>query len=73
MDTELPYTAGELKVSGILWDAQGRSSVLINNQVLVIGEFVSGFKVVDIARDSVSVSKDGREYIIRLSIEQKER
>lgn len=73
LDSELPYSFGELKVTGILWDSEGKSSALINNKVVAIGESISGFMVKDISKDSVTVSKGGKEYIIRLSTEKKER
>jgi hypothetical protein len=64
------YSSDELEVSGILWDPEGKSSALINNQIAAVGEVVFGFLVKDITKDAVTLTKDGKEYIIRLSIEQ---
>jgi hypothetical protein len=64
------YSSDELEVSGILWDPSGKSSALINNQIAAVGEVIFGFMVEDITKDAVTLSKDGKEYIIRLSIEQ---
>ena len=70
LDTELVYSSDELKLSGILWDPQGRSSCLINNQILEVGEVIGGFTVVEITKNSVLLSKEGKEHIIRLSEEE---
>ena len=58
LETELDYSSGELNLSGILWDPQGKSSALINNQIVGIGESVCGFMVKDITKDSVTISRD---------------
>ncbi|MFX0211382.1 MAG: hypothetical protein ACFFDT_35715, partial [Candidatus Hodarchaeota archaeon] len=61
----------ELKLFGILWDPKGESSVLINDQIMREGESISGFVVQSIERDSVVIYKNGKEYIMRLSVEEK--
>jgi hypothetical protein len=71
-ESELPYYSGELKLTGILWDSQGDSSCLINNQIAKVGDSISGFVVENITKDSVTISKEGRNYIMRLSAEQKQ-
>ena len=63
------YSSDELSLSGILWDPQGRSSCLLNNQIVKVGESVYGFTIKNITKDSVTVSKEGKEYIIRVSTE----
>ncbi len=68
-DSEELISSDELNLSGILWDPKGRSSCLINNQIIKLGESIYGFKIKNIAKDSVIVSKEGEEYIIRLSTE----
>jgi hypothetical protein len=68
-DTE--YSGG-LNLSGILWDPQGKSSALINAQVLRIGESINGFKIKEITKNSVTISKEGKNYILRLFIEEGE-
>ncbi|MCQ9208024.1 MAG: DUF2531 family protein [Omnitrophica bacterium] len=72
LGAERPYSSGVLNLSGILWDSQGKSSALINNQVVKIGESISGFTIENITKDSVTLSKDGKEYTIELSIEKEE-
>ena len=72
LDTEVLYSSDEVKLSGILWDPQGESSVLINNQIVKIGESVNGFTLERITKDSITISKHGKEYTIRLSIKGKE-
>lgn len=70
LDTGLTYSFDELELSGILWDPQGKSSALINDQIVTRGESVYGFKIKTITKDSVIFSKEGKEYILKLSIEK---
>lgn len=70
-DTTL-LSPDELSLSGILWDPQGKSSALINNQMVTVGKFIYGFIIKDIAKDSVTLFKDGKEYVIKLSQQGKE-
>ena len=72
LETELVYSSSELQLSGILWDPQGKSSALINNQVVKVGESIFGFVINDITKESVVVSKDNQEFILRVSVEGKE-
>lgn len=72
LDTGTLYSFDELKLFGILWDPEGKSSALINDEVLAVGEAISGFVVQDITKDKVVIYKNGKEYIMRLSIEEKE-
>ena len=70
LDTESSDSSAELRLSGILWDPQGKSSCLINNQIVKVGESVSGFMIKSITKDTVTLSKDSKECILRLSIEE---
>ena len=70
LDNEEFCTFDDLNLSGILWDPEGKSSALINNQIVKIGESIGGFKVTNVTKDSVVLFKDGKEYIMRLSIEE---
>ena len=69
-DSEEFCTFDDLNLSGILWDPEGKSSCLINNQIVKIGDSIGGFKVTNVTKDSVMLFKNGKEYILRLSIEQ---
>jgi type II secretory pathway component PulC len=64
--------SGGLKLSGILWDPQGQSSALINTQVLRIGESINGFVIKKITKNSVTISKEGKNYILRLFVQEGE-
>jgi len=70
LEADVVYSSDELNLSGILWDPQGRSSCLINDQVARIGESIYGFTIKNITKDSVAISKNGKEYILKLSIEE---
>jgi len=72
LSAELHYSSGELDLFGILWDPRGDSSALINNEVVKVGESISGFIIKDITEDSVTVSKDGKEHLIKVIVEQEE-
>lgn len=68
LKTELLYSSSELQLSGILWDPQGKSSALINNQVVKVGESIFGFVIKDITKESVIVSKDNQEFILKVPV-----
>lgn len=72
LETELLYSSSELQLSGILWDPQGRSSALINNQVVKVGETIYGFTIKDITKEAVVISNGNQEFILRVSIKEKE-
>ena len=69
LEADVIYSSDELNLSGILWDPQGKSSCLINDQIVRAGESIYGFTVKNITKDSVTISKDGREFILKLSNE----
>ncbi|MFH1045463.1 MAG: hypothetical protein V1727_00680 [Candidatus Omnitrophota bacterium] len=58
------YSSNELRVSGILWDPEGKSSALINDQMVAEGETFYGFLIKEIRQDHVTVSRDGQDYTI---------
>ncbi len=69
-EIELPSSSDVLNLSGILWDPEGKSSALINNQVVKIGESICDFTVDHISKDSVIISKEGKEFILKVSKEE---
>lgn len=71
LSAEISSSSVELNLSGILWDPQGKSSALINNEIVAIGESIAGFTIESIDKDSIAVSRDGKAYTIRLSEEEK--
>lgn len=70
LEADVVYSSDELNLSGILWDPQGRSSCLINDQIVRIGESIYGFTVENITKDSVTISKGGRDFVLKLSIKE---
>jgi len=72
LEEGLFYSPDELNLSGILCDPQGRSSAIINNEIVKEGESIYGFTIKNIVKDRVILSKSGKEYIIQLSIEKEE-
>lgn len=71
--TELgtPLAYGSLKLSGILWDPKGKSSCLVNGQILKVGDLISGFTIKAITKNNVIAVKDGKDYRLELSSERK--
>jgi len=72
LGSSLIYSSEGLDLTGILWDVGGNSSALINNEVVKVGDTTSGYNVEKIGKTSVTVSKDGKEFMIRLSTESEE-
>lgn len=72
LETEKRYSFSELNLSGILWDPQGNSSALINNQIVMEGETICGFTVKEITRSKVTLFKDDKEYFLK-SFDETER
>jgi len=70
LEADVVYSSDELNLSGILWDPQGRSSCLINDQIARVGESIYGFTVKNITKNTVTISKNGRDFILNLSIEE---
>lgn len=57
--------SGELILSGIIWDVQ-KPYCIINEKVVKAGDEISGYKVVDIEKDSVSVRSDNQIKVIKV-------
>ncbi|MFC1698534.1 hypothetical protein ACFL1I_01075 [Candidatus Omnitrophota bacterium] len=66
---EVSYYSENLNLSGILWDPRGASSAVINGEVVKLGDPVAGFVLKEVTENSITVSKDGQEYVIRLSLD----
>jgi len=64
------YTFNDLNLIGILWDPEGNSSALINDEIVRKGESIYGFLVKEIKKDSVTVAQDGQEYTMWLTVEK---
>ena len=50
---------GGMTLSGILWDAQQPMAIL-NGQIVHVGETVEGYRVLEIAKDHVTVTDGSR-------------
>ena len=53
-------TTGELSIEGIIYDKNGRSYAIVNETVLGIGDFVSGYQVLKIEENKVIFIKEGQ-------------
>jgi len=55
----------ELSLSGIIWEEEAPLA-LINNQILGIGEMISGFKIDEISKNEVILIKGTEKFMLRL-------
>ena len=69
LEVKPAHSFGELELSGILWDPQGKSSALISGQMLKEGDAICGFTVKAITKESVVFLREGREYTLRITLE----
>ncbi|MBN3038669.1 MAG: hypothetical protein JW869_04540 [Candidatus Omnitrophica bacterium] len=60
----------DLDLSGILWDPNGNSTALINDQIVSTGDSFYGFLIKEINESSVTVSQSGQDYTLWLTIEE---
>ena len=58
------FSFTDLSLSGILWDPNGNSTALINDEIVQSGQSFYGFTIGSITENSVTVSRDGQEYIL---------
>ncbi|HEX9780591.1 MAG TPA: hypothetical protein VGB20_05185 [bacterium] len=58
---------------GILWDPDGKSIALIDDEEVRIGETVSGYRVEQIKQDHVVLRKDEKELVLQLPFEEASR
>jgi hypothetical protein len=63
---------GDLQLEGILWDEGGNSLAIINNQILAKGETIGAFKIIEITKVKVVLSKDNKKSILKLSDKDEE-
>jgi hypothetical protein len=61
--------SGDLVLSGIIWDAK-KPYCIINERVVKVGDEISGYKVVDIKKDSVSVRAGEQVKVLRVGRQQ---
>ena len=64
--------SSDLQLVGILWDPGGRSIALINDAEVTVGEMVGDYQVVEIQQDAVTMTREGKSIILRLSFDNRE-
>lgn len=52
-------------LTGIIWDAK-KPLAIINNMIVGEGEIIGNKKIIKIEKESVLISENGKEYILRL-------
>lgn len=57
--------SGDLVLSGIVWDSR-KPYCIINEKVVKIGDEISGYKVVEIKKDSVSVQAGDQIRVLKV-------
>ncbi len=58
-------------LGGILWDPNGHSIALINSTESKIGDTVNGYRVAEISRDEVVLTRDDERVVLRISFEER--
>lgn len=61
--------AGTLTLKGIAYRPSGKSYAMVNEAILREGEEIEGNRVVTIERRQITLSRDGRDFILRLEEE----
>ena len=59
---DIGFGGPSLKLHGIVWDKNDVPTILINNQVLKLGDFVDGFKIINVGVDFV-ILRNNKERI----------
>ena len=62
--------AGALTLKGIAYRPSGKSFVMVNEAILREGEEIEGNRVIKIERRQITLSREGRDFILRLEEEQ---
>jgi len=62
----------EINLEGILWDQRGESYAIISGTVLREGDYFGDYKVINIERKRVILTRAGEEITINLSEEEEE-
>lgn len=65
MGTSAVELSGDLVLSGIIWDAK-KPYCIINEKVVKVGDEISGYKIVEIKKDSVSVRAGDQIKVLRV-------
>ncbi|MCM8757610.1 MAG: hypothetical protein NC903_00935, partial [Candidatus Omnitrophica bacterium] len=60
----------ELKLEGILYNPYGGSSVIVNGEILKIGDWIGNYQVYKIELNKVVFLKEGNEVVISLEKEE---
>ena len=56
--------SGTLRVEGIIYESKGQSSVIINDQILVVGDTIGAYQVIEIQSQHVVLKKGKDVYIL---------
>ena len=58
-----------LLLEGIMYDKHGMSYAVVNSRVVKVGDEVTGYQVLKIERDKVTLIKDGQPTVVELKKE----
>ena len=56
--------SGSLHVEGIIYEGKGQSSVIIDGQILMVGDSIGDYQVVEIQSQHVILKKGGDVYVL---------
>ncbi len=57
-------SSGSLRVEGIIYESKGQSSVIINGQILVVGDSIGEYTVIEIQSQHVTLKKGRDLYVL---------
>ena len=60
----------EITLEGIIFDQQQGSLVIINGEVFKQGELIAGFMLKEIKQDLIILTRDNKNYIVNLIMEE---
>ncbi len=63
-DVELLASIDDVRVDGVILDRDRGASAIVNDSIIKIGEFVGGFKLVEVSQYEVVLLRDGQSYTI---------
>lgn len=63
---EQDLSFSDLTLEGITFDPQGRSIAVINSTIVKNQQEIGGYVIVEIRREEVLLSKEGKKYILKM-------
>ncbi len=69
-DVDLIDSIKDVRVEGVIIDPKKGSAAIVNGQILYIGDYMGGFKLVKVTHYYIVVSRDEKEYKLQFRSEE---